>query len=427
MRDTRVQYFLAYAALGTVVPYASVFFKGSGLTDVHIGIAYAIWSLASVFSPALMTRLADGRHDPRRLVAAASVVSGAALVLMSASAGAIAIFGFWTLYCLASMPVFPLLDGIHFSQQRRNRERGEPVLPYHLARVWGTIGYMVPNAALLWFLANDRVSLHGVLLIGSAILAVAAAQAGLLFDPRSASHNTHDTTTGVLEDPAPGDLREKPPTFAAAASLFSPRLFAFTAAVILMNMTAAVHSAWYPVYLNKQVRLRDQWLGLTAVISAFCEMLVVFACGWLIARGGLKRLLLFSMLAIALRMALLASSTNVVIAVGTQAFHGLLVLAVGVLPQAIFDDSAEDHFRHSMQGVLVMVTYTFRAVASLLAGKLAAFSLSATFFCTTGMCLAAAALVWVGFHERAIRSGGDEPRREADAVTAAAAERADLA
>src|SRR6185437_8037951 len=54
-RDIRIQYFLAYATLGTVLPYASVFFRHAGFSDAMVGWAMAIWSLAAVASPVVVT------------------------------------------------------------------------------------------------------------------------------------------------------------------------------------------------------------------------------------------------------------------------------------------------------------------------------------------------------------------------------------
>jgi hypothetical protein len=77
-----------------------------------------------------------------------------------------------------------------------------------------------------------------------------------------------------------------------------------------------------------------------------------------------------------------------------------LILAVGVLPQTIFDNRAGDTFRHSMQGVLVMFMAAGRASANLLAGPVASRSLTVVFVGCACLCAVAAGLVILGFHER---------------------------
>lgn len=84
------------------------------------------------------------------------------------------------------------------------------------------------------------------------------------------------------------------------------------------------------------------------------EIFFVAGCGALVAWFGIKHLLLLAMVFTALRLGLIAATTSPWIVVGTQVFHGIFLIAVGVLPQVVLDDAADDHYRHSMQGVYVM-------------------------------------------------------------------------
>ena len=176
MRDLRIQYTLTFAMLGTVLPYVSVFFRHAGLSAPQVGYAWAIWGAAIMLSPVLVTMLADAHVDPRRLLAVASLVSGTALLVLGLVRGVGPVLAVWTAYCLASMPVLPLLDGVHFSQQRRRRERGEPPVAYHRVRVWGTIGYIVPSL-LLFPLLQAGLSMAGAVMTGAAFGVAAAIQA----------------------------------------------------------------------------------------------------------------------------------------------------------------------------------------------------------------------------------------------------------
>src|SRR6516164_5423306 len=93
LRDTRLQYFISYAMLGSILPYASVFFRATGLSNAQVGYLFSIYSLASVLSPVLVTRVADGRGlDPRRLLAGTSAVAAAALLMLTWARGSVAVF-----------------------------------------------------------------------------------------------------------------------------------------------------------------------------------------------------------------------------------------------------------------------------------------------------------------------------------------------
>src|SRR5205807_2645867 len=173
------------------------------------------------------------------------------------------IFIVWTTYCLTTMPIFPLLDGIHFSQQRRRCERGEKAKPYHLVRVWGTIGFITPSL-LLFVLLRLGMPLRVVLFAGSALSVLAAVQARWVGDPRG------DRSLFAGGELA---LSAAPPTLHAAAALLRPPMLVFSAAILLMSMSVAVHSAFYPVYLTERVGLSDQWLGPMSNIAVICEAL----------------------------------------------------------------------------------------------------------------------------------------------------------
>jgi PPP family 3-phenylpropionic acid transporter len=388
LRDTRLQYVVSYAMLGSVLPYASVFFRAGGLSNAQIGYLFSIYSLASLLSPVLVTRIADGKGlDPRRLLAATSAIAALALLMLTWARGAAPIFGIWTVYCLAMMPIYPLQDGIHFSQQRRRREeQGAEPMPYHLVRAWGTVGFMAPSIPIFVMLRTG-IGLSIVMALGSALLALSAAQALLLPDPRNASS---------------ADIQRDTPTLRAAAALLRPPMLAFSAAIMLMSMTTTIHSAFYPVYLTERVGLSDKWLPWASNVAVSLEICFIFACGWLVRLMGLRRLLVLAISVTAVRFAILAGTSNAILAIGTQVVHGLLIVTTGVLPQALFDERADDHFRHSMQGVLVMFVSAGRAAASFGAGILESYGHGKAFAAAACMCAGAGALVILGFHERRV-------------------------
>ncbi|MDB5293106.1 MAG: major facilitator superfamily 1 [Phycisphaerales bacterium] len=404
MRDSRLQYLLTFAMLGTVLPYVSVFFRSAGLAETQIGLAYAIWSLAAVLSPAVATMAADGKVDPRRLLALSSVITAACLLCLGLVRGVGPILCVWTGYCLASMPLFALQDGIHFSQQRRRRDLGQPAIAYHLVRVWGTIGYLIPSVSLFAFL-RAGMNLRIVLMTGAGFALLAAAQSTRLLDPRS-----HDPREAEQEAGADRQI----PTLQALTTILGPRLLAFCAAVVLMDVAAQIHSAFYPLYLTARVGLSQEWLGAASGLSVAVEAAIIFSCGWLIRGLGIKRLMLLATLATAVRFGLIGLWTTVWVAMGTQVLHGLLVMATNVLPQTVFDEQAGDGFRHSMQGVFVMLASGGQAVGNLVAGRLAAHGLHHVFLCAVALCAAASCLILFGFREPARRE--HEPLQTSELV-----------
>ncbi|MDB5298214.1 MAG: major facilitator superfamily 1 [Phycisphaerales bacterium] len=399
-RDVRAQYFLTFAALGTVLPYASVFFRQAGLTQGEIGLAFAMWSGAQVLSPVLVAWAADARLDPRRLVFACAAGTAVALLGLGFVRGVGPVLAVWAAYCLASLPLLPLADGCYFSLRQRDAERGLATAPYHRVRVWGTVGFIVPSVGLYWLLDAGR-PVTDALTTGAAVAVLAAAQAVLLDDPRPAA------PTGGR--PGPGL-----PTAAAARMLFRPPLLVFCAALFLAQMASSAYAAFYPVYLTERAGIAAKWVGLIAQAGVVAEVFVVLGCGYLVGRFGVRGMLVGGMALVAVRFGLLAASAAVPVAVGTQLFHGLQVVVTSVMPQAFLDRHADDDCRHSMQGVFVMLMGVGKMAGSLAAGQVAAVSLQAVFGWGATLCLAAVGLAVVAFRE-----GLREPGRATAPVPAA--------
>jgi PPP family 3-phenylpropionic acid transporter len=389
MRDLRIQYALVFAMLGTVLPFASVYFRHRGFTAPQIGYAWAIWSGAITVSPVLVTMLADARIDPRRLLAGSALLAGAALGTLWYLNGVGAILGAWSVYCLTSMPVLPLLDGIHFSQERLRHARGEAPRPYPHVRVWGTIGYMVPAVLLLLGMMQMGMTLDVVLPMGAAFGAIAASQAFLIPDPRSA---VNDTPEAHAAD-------RRIPTADAARTLLRPNLLVFVVALLLLQVATSAHSGFYPIYLTERVKLDPKWIGPASILSVFVEMFFVFGSAKLMRRFGVKTLLVTAMVCTAARLGILASTSNAWTALGTQVFHGIFLIATGVIPPMVLNEAAEDRFRHSMQGLYVMIGGGGRALANLVAGQVEAWSLPGLFWIAAAISLAAGLLILLAFRE----------------------------
>jgi MFS transporter, PPP family, 3-phenylpropionic acid transporter len=387
MRDTRVQFFLTFCMLGTVGPFASVFFRERGLSERQLGYAFAIQNLVGVLSPAVMTLVADAKVDARRVLMLMSAIVAVGLVGMTSASGTAQVLAVWTLYCVAQTAIFPLQDGLHFSQQRRTAQTGGRMLPYHKARVWGAIGYMTPGV-LLYYPLKSGSGLGVALAMGAAFAVLAAIQALLLHDVRPANpsaggaNSTSEAATTRM------------PTLAALRMLLEPRMLVFCAAIILVYMAFSIHWTYYAVYLTEQVKLGNQWIGVANNVAMCIEIPVTFLCGWFLLRFGVKRVVALGMSLMALRLALIASTNSPWVAVGTQVFHAFLILAVSIVPHTILDNRAGDRFRHSMQALFVVMVSCGNAFANLLAGWLAEYGLHVLFALGACLCVIAAVLIW---------------------------------
>jgi PPP family 3-phenylpropionic acid transporter len=395
MRVMRAQYFLTYAVMGCVLPYLPVLLRARGMQQTQVGYLFAISGVAVLLAPVLVTLLADTRADARSLMAGALAVAGASLVGLALSRDLVPLLSWYALHALAMTPLMPLQDGLLFAvQERGRRELGAEPLPFHRVRVWGTIGFVVPSVALFWLLrAGARVDV--TLICGAACAALAALWARLLV-PGAGPRAPLDPDGNRL------------PTLEALRVLARPDALVFCAATFLLGVATASYYAFYPIYLTEVVGIDAQWVGLIANVGVVIEILFMLAFGKMLRIMGLKWLIVAGIAATAARFALLAAAPNVTSAIATQAFHGMMVLMVAVVPPLLLERWAAPRFRHSMQGLYAMLVWgVARTAGSLLAGPVAQRSVTVLFWVAAAICAASAVLVVIAFREHEAHVAAD--------------------
>lgn len=386
MKSLRWQYFLVYGINGCLLPYLAVLYRERGFDSLQIGQLYAVSSLAVIISPVIMTALADAAIDPRRIVGGSLGLSVVCLVLMSQAET----FGYtmllWSAQSLVIMPMLPLLDGMFFAVQQRRHEAGLGQMPYHRIRVWGTVGFIIPGL-ILFGLMRIGFGTGGVLIGGAVMAFLGMLNSLLLPDPRA------------VELPALGGVKKGMPTFGALKAMAQPHMLAFCAALFLAHMAMAAMYTFYPLYMTEALGVGKAWLGPITNIGVFLEIFFILGLGWLTAKLGLRRLIVISMSAAAIRLLLLWAFPNVWVGVASQVFHGLTVLAVHVIPAVFLNMHAEERYRHSMQGLYAMLIMgVARVTGSWVAGAVAQVDVVRLFGYSGLMCAAATVILWWAFH-----------------------------
>ncbi len=391
MPFTKIQYFLSYAVMGSVLPFLAIFLKEQqGLNESQIGYIVGVASCAILVTPVLMTLLADTRLDPRRLAAGMFLFSGLFLLLLDV------VDGFWptlllfALHNLAFVAILPLQDGIMFSLQRRRQKGGMPTVPYHRVRVWGTIGFIIPSI-LLYVLLHSGKPIGVIMLTGVFFCVLGLCNTWFVPDPRVGR-----------EDPGVG-AQDRLPTAAAARALLRGNVLVFCIGIALAHLAAAGFYGFYALYLTEEVGLEQKWVGLIFNVGVTIEIFFVLGMGWLIRTFGLRRLMLIGVVCMALRTALLALFPTVTVAILSQTLHGIIIVALFIAPIVYINRQAGDRYRNSIQGLYTMsVVGASRILGSILSGYVALSSLRLLFALATVLCLVSGLLFLLLF--RADRS-----------------------
>lgn len=357
----KFHYLIVYAILGCLLPYLSIYATGRGLSGSEIGWVYGVFGIAVMVAPPIYTALADRFAANRTLIAACYGLGGAALVGLTFADSFVGILAMHLLFALMFTAMVPLLDGLTFAtihppvDASTGLEVGEPRTPYRAIRIWGSYGWMMPGLLFPWMLLADfdaqtvsRLAIAsgaGFGLMG--LVACRALPRGHLDGGRARALPTADAFRALLRR----DLR------------------VLIAALFLMFMSISVYYAFYPPYLE-MLGVRSELVGLITNIGVTVEIGCMLISGRLIARFGMRGVLILGAACQVARMALLAAAPSAAAGIASQVFHGPTVLALYLIPPMYLNAHADGRFRSSMQGLYAMLCFgAARIVGSAIGGS----------------------------------------------------------
>ena len=141
MTPIRRQFFVSYAAIGSIMPLVTVFLREQGgFNFLQIGLAMALMGVPTLCSPALITLLADRNLDTRRILATAFGFSALVLTLMFFSGNIALTLALLVCHGLASVAMLPRQDGYFFSVPEEDRKRPGVSVDNPTVWFWGPGG-----------------------------------------------------------------------------------------------------------------------------------------------------------------------------------------------------------------------------------------------------------------------------------------------
>ncbi len=363
----RRQYFLSYAAIGSVTPLLTVFLRDEGgFSFFEIGIALALMGIPTLTSPPLLTLLADRNIDPRRLLGGAAVCSAIVLTTMFFTQNFPLTLVLFFFHGLAAVAMIPLQDGYFFSLAEERRQRGEATVEYPTVRIWGTLGYIVPSLLLYY-----------PLLRGAEVRAILPCAVFFCLLTLINSFTLPSTASRAVKKV----IKSRVPSGEALRMLYGPNVRWLAIGLFFAYFAAMNYYTFIGNYLDEVVRIPKPYIGLIIVFGVLIEVFCTLSMPWLQKWFRLKGIILIGFCCMAGRMLLLAWFPTPLTAVLTQLGHGFEVLALYVSPVMFLNRLASNSFRNSIQGVFSMsVSGTARVSGCLLAAFVAGhFGMKANF------------------------------------------------
>jgi PPP family 3-phenylpropionic acid transporter len=289
-------YFLVFACTASWLPVFADFLKYRGLDGLGIGTVLSVTPLMMLLVQPWYGLLAD-RLGYKRCLRASALLAAACYACYPL------LSGFWPLLLLTLAmslcynALQPLLDTLALGYAQR-----DPKFPYGRLRLAGAAGWASTGILVGQFI--DRLDLRVIFLVSAAALLAAFFVAQPLAERR-------------------GQEAAGPPDFAQARAIFgNGQLLFLLACVFLVSVGATAIWNFYSLYL-KENGASASLVGFGLSFQGLCELPFFYFSAAIIGRLGLKRSLLLTVLATALRLLLYYAVRHPQMAIAIELLHGL--------------------------------------------------------------------------------------------------------
>ncbi len=302
----RAGYLLLFSTYAILTPYLQLYLKVRGFTPSRIGLLLGSLELAGIAGPILVASLADRRTAYRAFLAAAFLLSGLLFVPLQLSTTLPL-----ALLCVAGLgfayrSAIPLLDSLV------GRVLPDPTGQYGRIRVAGSVGFIVTSLffQLTGLISGD--SAMSILLSFAATAVLATAAVALL--PR-----VPRVARASPAMPMPRSSRARDMEPGARSSGFDFAFWAVIGVIFLARFGISAHYSFFSLYLRDRFALTN--VSMIWAIGSAAELATIYFSGRLIARFGIRMLLIVSLAAVSLRLAIYGMSPSLALVMAAQLLH----------------------------------------------------------------------------------------------------------
>jgi nucleoside transporter len=399
-----VMMFLQYVIWGSWLPLLALYLTRSlHLSGTEIGWIFATQAIASVAALFVSGQIADRYMPTDRFLALSHLIGGLAMFALAYQETFWSFFAVMLVYTLAYIPTLSLANAIAFHHLKDAQKE------FGRVRLWGTIGWIAASWPFVFILAGkegaamDRALGSIFVVAGLASLALAAF---CLFLPKT------PPATAVSERNAP---------FAAIKLLAVPSIAVLFAVTFLDALVHQCYFQWTSPFLS-QIGVPENMIMPAMSLGQISEIATMAGLGYFLKRLGWRRIMIIGILGHVVRFAIYAigGPSTMWLVVGSNLVHGFCYAFFFATVYIFVDEKFPRDARASAQGLFNFLILGLGPFAgSLLWGKLGdvyrvaggGVDYSRLFLVTAGVGLAAAILLFVGFH----------PDKTEPAVTAKAA------
>jgi len=358
------QFFVWGAWLLTIGTYC---LNAKGWTGAQFGAIISTLALSSLFMPALTGIIADRWMNAERLYGLLHIIYGAVLFYVPKVNDPDTLYYVIFAAMICYMPTISLSNSISYTILKRNNYDVVKVFPP--IRVWGTIGFIV--AAWTTNLSGSKAN-ASQFLIGGAVAIALGIYAFTL--PKCPPQKSIDKNASVIEQLGLNAFKLFANYKMALFFIFSMFL---GAALQLTNMYGDSFLDDFkkvPEYLHSLV---VKYSTVIITISQISETVFILTIPFFLKKFGIKKVMLFSMIAWVLRFGLFAygdPAGNLWMIILSCIVYGMAFDFFNISGSLFVETTTDSKIRASAQGLFMMMT---NGVGAFLGSKISGYIIDA--------------------------------------------------
>ena len=332
-------YFFYFAALASLSPFLVLYYEQLGFSGRQIGLLAGLPPILILLGASLWGGIADATQKHKQVLALAIGATMAFVLTLSTITTFLMLIPVVVGLAFFMAPINPLVDNSVMELLGDRKER------YGRIRLWGAVGWGAAGPIIGWLVEHfgQQWSFYGFLISMLGCLLIAFRL------PVAHSHIGGAFWRG----------------FRTLIADRQWRLFLFLAFITGMGLATVNHFLF--LYMN-HIGASQSVMGLALTIATASEMVIFFCSDRLLQRWGRRRLLLFAMLATAVRI--LAYSTVRVpeLALAIQLLHGPSFALMWVAGVSYASGLAPEGLGATAQGLFTGVNFGLGGAAGALIG-----------------------------------------------------------
>jgi len=343
--------FLQFFVWGAwLITFGTYFFSNNMGTGAQIGAIFSTLALASIIMPALTGIIADKWINAERLYGVLHILYGVALFFVPQAKDADGLYYIIFAAMLCYMPTISLSNSISYTILKR--ENYDVVKVFPPIRVWGTIGFIV--AMWVTNLSGSKVNTNQFIIGGVAAILLGIYSFTL---PKCPPLKSIAKKASIIEQLGLNAFKLFAKYKMAAFFIFSMFL---GAALQLTNMygdTFLDDFKKVPAYGPESFVVKYSTIILS--ISQISETVFILAIPFFLKKFGIKKVMLFSMIAWVLRFGLFAygnPADGLWMIILSCIVYGLAFDFFNISGSLFVETTTDQSIRSSAQGLFMMMT-----------------------------------------------------------------------